>query len=124
MLPGSFSRPWRSRWGLVGTELQEPDHPGASCWSSACKDNIGTPVLQCHFDLVTVHGSIVPESFDYPRPEPFFAPFAVPTVDRAIRPKLLLWAGLATKSRCPCSTVSRKAPVGHGVLDALGLAPM
>ena len=26
---------------------EEPDHPGASSWSSACKDNIGTPVLRC-----------------------------------------------------------------------------
>ena len=27
----------------------------------------------------------------YPRPEPFFAPLAVPTVERAVRPKLLFW---------------------------------
>ena len=48
-------------------------------------------VLQCHLDLVTVHGTVAPKSFDYPRPEPFFAPFAVSTVDRALGPKLLLW---------------------------------
>jgi hypothetical protein len=40
-------------------------------------------VLQCHFDLVTVHGTIALKSFDYPRPEPFFAPLAVPTVNCA-----------------------------------------
>ena len=49
-------------------------------------------VLQCHFDLVTVHGTISPaKSLGYPRPEPFFAPLAVPTVNCAIGPKVLLW---------------------------------
>jgi hypothetical protein len=42
-----FPRPWRSRCGAGRHRGEEPDHPGASSWSSACKDNIGTPVLRC-----------------------------------------------------------------------------
>src|SRR5215210_546590 len=48
-------------------------------------------VLQCHFDLGYGQMGSSPECLHYPRPEPFFAPLAVPTVDRAVGPKLFLW---------------------------------
>ncbi len=54
-------------------------------------ENLASLVLQCHFDLDCGQVGSSPESLNYPRPEPFFAPFAVSTVGRAIGPKLLLW---------------------------------
>jgi hypothetical protein len=48
MLPGSFSPAHgAAAAGLVGTEGRSPTITGASCWSSACKDNIEIPVLRC-----------------------------------------------------------------------------
>jgi hypothetical protein len=48
-------------------------------------------VLQCHFDLSCGQMGSSAECLHYPRPEPFFAPFAVPTMYRTVGPKLLLW---------------------------------
>jgi hypothetical protein len=46
-------------------------------------------VLQCQFGLGCGQMGSSPECLNYLRPEPFFAPLAVPTVDRTIGPKLL-----------------------------------
>jgi hypothetical protein len=48
-----------------------------------------TLVLQCQFGLGCGQMGSSPECLNYLRPEPFFAPLAVPTVDRTIGPKLL-----------------------------------
>lgn len=44
-------------------------------------------VLQCQL----WYAASSAEHLYYPRPEPFFAPFAVPTVERAVWPKLFFW---------------------------------
>ena len=44
-------------------------------------------VLQCQL----WHVASSAERLYYSRPEPFFAPFAVPTVERAVGPELLFW---------------------------------
>jgi hypothetical protein len=44
-------------------------------------------VLQCQLRYAASSA----ERLDYSRPEPLFAPFAVPTVERAVWPELLFW---------------------------------
>lgn len=44
-------------------------------------------VLQCQLR----HAASSAERLDYPRPEPFFEPLAVPTVERAVWSELLFW---------------------------------
>jgi hypothetical protein len=65
--------------------VRTPAAPAFSTLSSDAFSTFRPLILQCQLQ----HAASSAERLYYPRPEPFFAPFAVPTVERAVWPELL-----------------------------------